>query len=58
MSAVTTFSLEAVGLVRLMTIAVPEPLVIDLDEAATFCASSVVVGRVVVMPDCPPRVAR
>lgn len=38
---------------------VPEPLVIDEEEAYTFCANSVVVGDVVVMPrGVPPRVAR
>ena len=38
---------------------VPEPLVIDEDEAYTFCANSVVIGDVVVMPEgVPPRVAR
>lgn len=38
---------------------VPEPLVIDEQEAFTFCANSVVVGDVVVMPKgSPPRVAR
>ncbi len=37
---------------------VPEPLALDLDEAAHFCANSVVVGRTVVMPACPPRVGR
>jgi N-dimethylarginine dimethylaminohydrolase len=38
---------------------VPEPLVISEDEAFTFCANSVVVGEVVVMPaGVPPRVAR
>ena len=37
----------------------PEPLVIDEDEAFTFCANSVVVGDVVVMPaGVPTRVAR
>ena len=37
----------------------PEPLVIDEDEAFTFCANSVVVGDVVVMPaGVPVRVAR
>ncbi|UPK74849.1 arginine deiminase family protein [Nocardioidaceae bacterium SCSIO 66511] len=35
---------------------VPEPIVLDVDEALTFCANSVVVDRTVVMPDCPPRV--
>jgi len=36
---------------------VPEPLVLSEEEAlTTFCANSVVVGRTVVMPACPPRV--
>ena len=35
---------------------VPEPLVLTVDEALSFCANSVVVGRTVVMPACPPRV--
>ncbi len=37
---------------------VPEPLALDLDEAANFTANSVVVGRQVVMPTCPRRVGR
>ncbi len=38
---------------------VPEPLVLSEVEAlSTFCANSVVVGRTVVMPACPPRVRR
>ncbi|MGH8998757.1 MAG: dimethylarginine dimethylaminohydrolase family protein [Acidimicrobiia bacterium] len=37
---------------------VPEPLVLDLDEALTFCANSVVVNRTIVMPSCPARVGR
>ncbi|HEV7236357.1 MAG TPA: hypothetical protein VGN15_09265 [Ktedonobacteraceae bacterium] len=37
---------------------VPEPLMLTLDEALTFCANSVVVGNVVVMPHCPLRVGR
>jgi N-dimethylarginine dimethylaminohydrolase len=37
---------------------VPEPLHLEEDEALTFCANSVVVGRTVVMPSCPPRVGR
>ncbi|MBW3645420.1 MAG: amidinotransferase [Actinobacteria bacterium] len=37
---------------------VPEPLVLELDEASQFVANSVVVGRNVVMPACPPRVGR
>ncbi len=36
---------------------VPDPLVITEEEAiSTLCANSVVVGRTVVMPACPPRV--
>ncbi|WP_316932094.1 dimethylarginine dimethylaminohydrolase family protein [Nocardioides marmotae] len=36
---------------------VPEPLVLTEEEAlSTFCANSVVVGRTVLMPACPPRV--
>lgn len=37
---------------------VPEPLVLEPDEALTFCANSVVVGTTIVMPACPPRVGR
>ena len=35
---------------------VPEPLVLSEQEALTFCANSVVVGRTIVMPSCPDRV--
>ncbi|MGZ4484498.1 MAG: dimethylarginine dimethylaminohydrolase family protein [Nocardioidaceae bacterium] len=35
---------------------VPEPLVLTEEEAFTFCANSVVVGRTIVMPACPDRV--
>ena len=35
---------------------VPEPLVISEEEALTFCANSIVVGRTVIMPECPTRV--
>lgn len=35
---------------------VPEPLDLEDDEAAAFVANSVVVGRNIVMPSCPPRV--
>jgi N-dimethylarginine dimethylaminohydrolase len=42
-----------------VSLLVPEPLVIDEAEAFTFCANSVVVGDVVVMPaGSPLRVAR
>jgi len=37
---------------------VPEPLVLDDDEALSFCANSVVVGTTVVMPRTPTRVGR
>jgi len=37
---------------------VPEPLVLERDEALAFCANSVVVGDVVLMPAVPPRVGR
>ncbi|MDE0801862.1 MAG: hypothetical protein OSA99_00935 [Acidimicrobiales bacterium] len=37
---------------------VPEPLWLEDDEALAFCANSVVVGSLVVMPSCPPRVGR
>ncbi|HET7328105.1 MAG TPA: arginine deiminase family protein [Nocardioidaceae bacterium] len=35
---------------------VPEPLVLTEQEAMTFCANSLVVGRTIVMPACPDRV--
>ncbi len=35
---------------------VPEPLVLTEDEAMTFCANSIVIGRTIVMPACPDRV--
>jgi N-dimethylarginine dimethylaminohydrolase len=35
---------------------VPEPLVLSEEEALTFCATSIVIGRTVVMPACPDRV--
>ena len=41
---------------KVMQALVPEPLVLDDDEALQFCANSVVVGSNVVMPVCPPRV--
>jgi N-dimethylarginine dimethylaminohydrolase len=37
---------------------VPELLVLDDDATYKFCANSVVVGRTVVMPECPPDVGR
>jgi N-dimethylarginine dimethylaminohydrolase len=43
---------------RLIEDLVPEPLWLTDDEALAFCANSVVVGDVVHMPACPPRVGR
>ena len=43
---------------RVVTELVPEPLVLTLDEALTFCANSIVVNDRIVMPCCPPRVGR
>lgn len=37
---------------------IAEPLILNDDEAATFCINSIVVGRTVIMPACPPRVER
>jgi N-dimethylarginine dimethylaminohydrolase len=37
---------------------VPEPLVLEIDEALAFCANSVVVNKTVIMPNCTPRIAR
>jgi len=41
---------------RALLALVPEPLVLSEEEALTFCGNSIVVGRTVVMPACPPRV--
>lgn len=43
---------------RMIEELVPEPLWLEDDEALAFCANSVVVGDVVHMPACPPRVGR
>lgn len=43
---------------RLLAELVPEPLALEDAEAASCCANSVVVGRTIVMPHCPPRVGR
>jgi N-dimethylarginine dimethylaminohydrolase len=37
---------------------VPQPLALDLDEASTFAANSIIVNRTVLMPHCPVRVGR
>jgi N-dimethylarginine dimethylaminohydrolase len=49
--------LSAEGRERLSEL-VPEPLLLEDGEAASFCANSVVVGSNIVMPYCPPRVGR
>jgi N-dimethylarginine dimethylaminohydrolase len=41
-----------------MAALVPEPLVLEPEEAAVFHANSVVIGRTIVMPACSPRVGR
>jgi N-dimethylarginine dimethylaminohydrolase len=46
---------DAYGL-KVVDALVPELLVLTDDEALSFCANSVVVGRTVVMPTTPPRV--
>jgi N-dimethylarginine dimethylaminohydrolase len=43
---------------RVMEALVPEPLVLDQDQAYAFVCNSVVVGRTVVMPSCPVPVGR
>jgi len=43
---------------KVMEALVPEPLVLEPEEASAFVANSVVVGRTVLMPSCPPRVGR
>jgi N-dimethylarginine dimethylaminohydrolase len=41
---------------RTMVDLVPEPIVLTEDEALTFVANSIVVGRRVIAPACPPQV--
>ena len=43
---------------RVVEALVPEPFALEPEEAAAFCANSVVVGNTVVMPTCPPRIGR
>ena len=35
---------------------VPEPLILTEEEALTFCANSIVIGKTILMPACPDRV--
>jgi N-dimethylarginine dimethylaminohydrolase len=44
--------------VRVLEALVPEPVWLEDDEALSFCANSVVVGRTVVMSSCTPRLGR
>jgi N-dimethylarginine dimethylaminohydrolase len=37
---------------------IPRPIVLETNEALSFCANSVVVGSVVLMPACSPRLDR
>jgi ornithine--oxo-acid transaminase len=39
----------------LLTELVADPVVLDAEETASFCANSVLVGRTVIMPACTPR---
>lgn len=43
---------------KVMEALVPHPVVIDTAEAENFCANSVVVGNLIVMPHCTPRLGR
>jgi N-dimethylarginine dimethylaminohydrolase len=43
---------------RVLEELVPEPVWLTDDEALSFCANSVVVGDVIVMPRCTPRLGR
>lgn len=43
---------------RVVADLVPEPLVLEADEALQFSANSIVVGSTVLMSACPPRVGR
>jgi N-dimethylarginine dimethylaminohydrolase len=43
---------------RVLEELVPEPVWLTDDEASSFCANSVVVGDVIVMPSCTPRLGR
>jgi len=42
---------------RLLWELVPEPLELRIEESLHLCANAVVLGRTVVMPHCPPRLA-
>jgi N-dimethylarginine dimethylaminohydrolase len=44
--------------IRVMKELVPEMLECNIEEGLSFVANSVVVGRTIVMPVCPPRIGR
>jgi N-dimethylarginine dimethylaminohydrolase len=44
--------------IRVLKELVEEPVWLEDDEAASFCANSVVIDQVVVMPSCTPRLGR
>lgn len=44
--------------IRVLKELVEEPVWLEDDEAASFCANSVVVDQVVIMPSCTPRLGR
>ena len=54
---VAPLGLDRYGLAVLSEL-VPEPLLLEDEEAEKFVANSVVVGTNIVMPSCPPRVGR
>ncbi len=39
----------------LLTELIPDPILLDDEEAAAFCANAVVIGKTIVMAACPPR---
>jgi N-dimethylarginine dimethylaminohydrolase len=54
---VAPLGLDRYGL-QVIEALVPEPILLEDDEALAFCANAVVVGDVIVMANCPPRLGR
>jgi ornithine--oxo-acid transaminase len=54
---VAPLGLDRYGL-QVVTALVPEPLLLEEEEALAFCANAVVIGEVIVMASCPPRLGR
>jgi N-dimethylarginine dimethylaminohydrolase len=54
---IAPMGLDTYGLAVLKEL-VPEPLYLEDEEASDFVANSVVVGKNIVMPSCPPRVGK